>query len=124
MIESLEAPDGDEDAIEAEAHRRYLGLERGVDGIDGDEVLAQLRARRDLEIEDQFLLAVEHAFQRIREHPEIGEALVRGERKLLLKRFPYKLIYRPNPVFIFIVAITHHKRRYGYWPRRREPGES
>jgi hypothetical protein len=48
LIESLEAPDGDEDAIEAEAHRRYLELESGeADGIDGDEVLAQLRARRN-----------------------------------------------------------------------------
>ena len=76
------------------------------------------------EIEDRFLVAVEHAFQRVREHPEIGEELVRGERKLLLKRFPYKLIYRPHPGSIFIVAIAHHKRREGYWRRRREPGSS
>lgn len=47
LIETLEPSDVDEDAIEAEAHRRYLEMESGeVEGIDGDEVLAQLRARR------------------------------------------------------------------------------
>jgi toxin ParE1/3/4 len=72
-------------------------------------------------LEDRFTLAVEHAFQRLREHPEIGEELTRGERRLLLRRFPYKVIYRPRPEWIFIVALAHHKRRDGYWRRRREP---
>jgi hypothetical protein len=47
LIETLEPSDVDEDAIEAEAHRRYLEMESGeVEGIDGDDVIAQLRARR------------------------------------------------------------------------------
>lgn len=47
LMETLDAPDVDDDAVEAEAHRRYLELESGeVEGIDGDEVIAQLRARR------------------------------------------------------------------------------
>lgn len=47
-----QAPDStaagdDDDAIADEAHRRYLELESGeAEGIDGDEVLEQLRARR------------------------------------------------------------------------------
>ncbi|HST63422.1 MAG TPA: type II toxin-antitoxin system RelE/ParE family toxin [Longimicrobium sp.] len=73
--------------------------------------------------EDRFTLAVERAFERVREHPQIGEEVVRGERRLVLRRFPYKLIYRPRPAWIFIVAIAHHKRRDGYWRKRREPVE-
>lgn len=47
LIETLEPAEADEDQVEAEAHRRYLELEDGeVEGIDGDEVIAQLRARR------------------------------------------------------------------------------
>jgi Putative addiction module component len=47
LIETLEPADDDEDGVEAEAHRRYLELESGaVKGIDGDEVIAQLQARR------------------------------------------------------------------------------
>lgn len=48
LIETLDsAGTEDDDAAEAEAHRRYLELASGeVEGIDGDEVIAQLRARR------------------------------------------------------------------------------
>jgi hypothetical protein len=47
LMDTLDPSDEDEDAIEAEAHRRYLELESGeAEGIDGDEVIAQLRARR------------------------------------------------------------------------------
>jgi hypothetical protein len=49
LIETLDSPEVDDDAIEGEAHRRYLQLESGEEGgIDGDEVIAQLRARRNL----------------------------------------------------------------------------
>ena len=75
------------------------------------------------ELEDRFTIAVENAFARIRRHPLIGRELVRGERQLLIKGFQYKLIYNPHPDRIFIVAIAHHKRREGYWRRRRESAE-
>jgi len=73
------------------------------------------------EVEDRFTGAVEHAFFRVRQHPELGKELGRGERRLLLRRFPYKLIYRPHPPSIVILALAHHKRREGYWRRRRDP---
>lgn len=39
--------DVDDDAIEAEAHRRAMEMVSGeVEGVDADEVIAQLRARR------------------------------------------------------------------------------
>lgn len=47
LIETLDSPE-DESADEAEAHRRYLEWKSGeVQGIDGDVVIAQLRARRN-----------------------------------------------------------------------------
>ena len=48
LIETLDTTDvDDDDAVEAEAHRRYRELASGeAEGIDGDEVIAQLRARR------------------------------------------------------------------------------
>lgn len=47
LIGTLDPSDVDEDAIDAEAHRRYLEMESGEEkGVDGDEVIAQLRARR------------------------------------------------------------------------------
>jgi len=47
LIETLDPAELDDEAVEEEAHRRYLELERNeVEGLDGDEVIAQLRARR------------------------------------------------------------------------------
>lgn len=46
LLDSLEWEDKDDDAVEAEAHRRATEIVRGeVEGIDGDEVIAGLRAR-------------------------------------------------------------------------------
>lgn len=41
---------------------------------------------------------VEHAFARLREHPLIGEERERGERRLNLRRFPYKVIIACSPI--------------------------
>jgi toxin ParE1/3/4 len=70
---------------------------------------------------DRFTDQVEHAFARLRERPLIGEEIARGERRLLLRRFPYRVIYRVHDERIFVVAVAHHKRRDGYWRRRRDP---
>lgn len=72
-------------------------------------------------LEDRFTTAVEHAIGLVREHPLIGHELVRGERRLLIRGFPFQMIYHPHPHHVFIVAVAHHKRREGYWRRRREP---
>jgi len=69
---------------------------------------------------DRFAEQVAHAFARIRENPNIGEQIERGERRLLLRRFPYKVIYHVFPDRVVVVAVAHHKRRDGYWRRRRE----
>jgi hypothetical protein len=47
LLDSLDSEDVDDDAVEAEAHRRAMEMVRGeVEGVDGDQVIAGLRARR------------------------------------------------------------------------------
>ena len=47
LLDSLESEDLDDDAVEAEAHRRAMESARGeAEEIDAEEVIAQLRARR------------------------------------------------------------------------------
>jgi hypothetical protein len=49
LVDTLDSPGVDDDAIEADAHRRYLQMESGEEGgIDGEEAITQLRARRNL----------------------------------------------------------------------------
>jgi plasmid stabilization system protein ParE len=67
----------------------------------------------------RFIERVEHAFMRIREKPYIGEMIERGERRLLVIRFPHKVIYRILPDRVVVVAVAHQRRRDGYWRRRK-----
>jgi plasmid stabilization system protein ParE len=43
----------------------------------------------------------------------------RGERRCVLKRFPYTILYRVRDDEIFVTAVSHHRRRPGYWQHRR-----
>jgi plasmid stabilization system protein ParE len=66
-----------------------------------------------------FLGEVQRVVDAARAHPESGTPLVRRARRLLLKRFPYSLVFRDEPEYILVIAVAHHRRRSGYWSRRK-----
>ena len=41
-----------------------------------------------------------------------------GTRRLLLRRFPYLVIFRLTKTAIEVIAIAHGRRRPGYWRER------
>lgn len=41
-----------------------------------------------------------------------------GIRRLILRRFPYDLVFVEREQGIMIVALAHHARRPGYWRDR------
>ena len=41
-----------------------------------------------------------------------------GTRALILRRFPYVIVYLVENDRPFVVAVAHAKRRPGYWRRR------
>lgn len=41
-----------------------------------------------------------------------------GVKRLILKRFPYDLVFVERDHGIIIVALAHHARRPGYWRGR------
>jgi plasmid stabilization system protein ParE len=43
----------------------------------------------------------------------------RGERRFVLDRFPYTVLYRVREDHIYITAVAHQSRRPGYWQHRR-----
>lgn len=51
--------------------------------------------------------------------PTVGAPLGEKLRKLVVKRFPYSVIYRREERFIYVMAIAHDRRRPGYWKVRR-----
>jgi toxin ParE1/3/4 len=73
--------------------------------------------RRGLGVE--FIAEVRKAARALQRHPKLGRRFSRRLRRLLVQRFPYGLLYRPQGEDIFIVAVAHLSRRPGYWRRRR-----
>ena len=69
---------------------------------------------------DLFLDEIEADLVRLKNHPRSGARILGPVRKLVNQRFPYKIVYRLDPVpegglEIFILAIAHDKRRPQYW---------
>lgn len=74
------------------------------------------RQRADLGLE--FIAEVERATRALVVYPKIGHRFSRRLRRVLVRRFPYGLLYRVDPDTIRIVAVAHVRRRPGYWRHR------
>lgn len=54
----------------------------------------------------------------VREAPQTCPAYLHGTRRMLLKRFPFFVVFRERLHSIQIIAVVHGKRRPGYWAKR------
>ena len=75
-------------------------------------------AAHDPRAADRFEQEVESAVQRIVQDPHRWPRYDEKHRKLLLRRFPYLMIYREHGDRIWIVAVAHGHRTPGYWKKR------
>jgi toxin ParE1/3/4 len=65
-----------------------------------------------------FIAEVHRATGIVASQPSLGSPLVDEQRKFVLRRFPYNLIYAVAGDEVDITAVAHHKRRPFYWSRR------
>ncbi len=78
---------------------------------------------RGLGLGRQLLGEARECFHRIETQPETG-SLVKGvkdavgARRVLLKRFPYAVIYIELEAPVRVLAFAHVRRRPGYWKKR------
>jgi plasmid stabilization system protein ParE len=68
---------------------------------------------------DDFLDAVHAAVMTLVDAPERWPLVDERHHRFVLKRFPYSVFYRFDETEVIVVAIAHHRRRPGYWARRR-----
>lgn len=70
---------------------------------------------------DEFSAEVQTALALLHSFPEIGSPFADSDRKLLLNRFPFALVYNYNEAknYIEIYAVSHQNRKPGYWASRR-----
>lgn len=66
----------------------------------------------------KFSYAIWEAIRILESFPEIGEEVRPDIRKILLRRFPYKLIYAIQGDAIYIIAVAHGHREPDYWTER------
>jgi plasmid stabilization system protein ParE len=81
------------------------------------QALAWYRERSEFAAQ-AFALAVDRALGHIAAGPERWPETQPGERRVILSRFPYSVLYRVRQDDVFVTAIAHQKRRPGYWRRR------
>ena len=71
----------------------------------------------------QFFTEVGRLLELILQHPGIGSLVPRvraayGARRVLLRHFPYFVVYRERSEDIHVIAIAHTSRKPGYWRHR------
>ncbi|MEX1270391.1 MAG: type II toxin-antitoxin system RelE/ParE family toxin, partial [Balneolaceae bacterium] len=62
-----------------------------------------------------FLDEIEDAIAQALAHPKSGSLLTDQDRRILLDRFPYEIIYEVDGNVISINAVKHLRRKPGYW---------
>ena len=61
---------------------------------------------------------LDRAIERITERSEAGSPYLGNTRRVLLRRFPFFIVYRIRVGVLEIVAVAHARRRPGYWRAR------
>lgn len=77
------------------------------------EVAYYAKARAGTAI--RFQAAIEASIGRAARHPAGGAPSPGGTRSVLVKGFPFSVVYRASEAELLVVAIAPHRRRPGYW---------
>lgn len=67
----------------------------------------------------EFLDEVEKTLALIQSFSDLGTLLTEADRRMLVERFPYGIIYTKYEDHVMIYAIMHLKRSPGYWKTRK-----
>ena len=67
---------------------------------------------------ERFSNAVDAALKRIAASPEQFAVIDSQHRECIVKRFPFRIVYRVESSRVLVVAVAHAKRRPGYWKLR------
>ncbi|MEK7865584.1 MAG: type II toxin-antitoxin system RelE/ParE family toxin [Planctomycetota bacterium] len=74
--------------------------------------------KRSLTVAAGFHAEVDRALRIIAEAPERWPAFDQRHRRVLVRRYPYSLVYRIDSERVVVVAVAHGRRRPRYWRRR------
>lgn len=78
------------------------------------------RERAGVALSQALFTEFEHSVRMLMQHPLLGALWAQGKRRLVMKHFPFSVIYTVASEEIFILAVAHHSRRPGYWRKRKK----
>ena len=66
----------------------------------------------------EFIEDVERAVTRLTTFPEHGSPYVADTRRIVLRRFPFDIVYIELESGLLIVAVAHQRKEPYYWQKR------
>jgi len=99
----------------------WLGETRAVYTAARQEFLAEVAYYNETQpgLGADFASAVENAADRALAFPLAGSPSIADTRRVVVKGFPFSILYRPERNGIVIFAVSHHARRPAYWINRK-----
>lgn len=88
---------------------KYKVIIRPEAEMDLKEIFSWYEDRRE-GLGHDFLLQIDAGFKLLERNPYMSQQEYKEARKLLIRRFPYKIIYVVEKENIFILAVIHGKR--------------
>jgi plasmid stabilization system protein ParE len=85
---------------------------------DEAEAAARWYRERSETASGRFQRELERAIEWISERPEAGSPYLSGTRRVLLRRYPFFVVYRARAGALEVVAVAHARRRPRYWQAR------
>lgn len=85
---------------------------------DESEAAERWYRERNETASTRFRRELDRAVDLISERPEAGSPYLSSTRRVLLRRFPFFVVYRVRGERVQIVAVAHARRRPGYWRER------
>jgi plasmid stabilization system protein ParE len=73
---------------------------------------------RSVGVARAFIAELDRIIDQIRSLPLAGSPRRPRTRHMLLRRFPYSVIYTVVEDRIRVIAVAHHKRRPSFWRKR------
>lgn len=83
------------------------------------EAAAFYRERGGSTLAQSLISDFERAVNLLLRHPELGALWRQGRRRMIVQHFPYSIVYTIAGDEVRILAVAHHRRRPGYWLRRK-----
>jgi len=81
------------------------------------EAAARYYAARNAAAAGAFTIEVDSAISRIEREPHVHPVHAHETRRVLLRTFPFSVVYRFDAERILIVAFAHGSRRPTYWDK-------